>query len=198
MHGKVPDEFSKGWSADEKAAFGSLFDELGEALPEPPSGRLRGQLRRAIWSERVRDWGSKLSLAGMATALVVGMVLGRVLFVPPAPAPGPEPATPDLALETQLLSGSPVAARLAAIVNMRQAAQLPTEAAASLVALVRSPDTSVGMQLAALDALLAHTQDAQVFALLADLVDDNDRANPMVQARLREVVERPATQGTKT
>lgn len=188
----LPAEFREGLDGAEARVFDTLWDGLDEVLPEPPSGRLRRGLRRMILAERLRAWGSGLSMAGMATALVVGLVLGRLLFVP-VPPPTPDTPVPDLRLETQLLSGATTAARLGAIVNLREAQSLPGPAAAALAGLVANPDSSAGIQIAALEALLAHARQPEVQGLVIELLD-RPQGNPMVEALLREA-RAPETDG---
>lgn len=200
MTDKLPEDYRESLGPAEAEAFDALWAGLEDTGPEPPSARLRGRLRRMIWAERLREWGSGLSLAGMATALVVGLVLGRVLFVPAAPV---QEGPPDLRLETQLLSGATTAARLGAIVNLREAEQLPPDAAAALVGLVTSRDSSAGLQIAALEALLAHTRQPEVQAMVVTLLDQ-PAPNAMVEAMLREAggtapqADRTQNQGTST
>ncbi len=202
MNEKLPDAFREGLGDAEARAYDTLWDALDEALPEPPTARMRRRLRRTLRAERLREWTSGLSLAGMATALVVGLVLGRVLLAPNAPAQAPSVAA-DLRLETQLLSGATTAARLNAIVNLREAEALPSPAAAALAGLVTSRDSSAGIQIAALEALLAHARQSEVQALIVELVE-RPTTNPMVEAMLRDVAgrdeepNRGTTQGTTT
>ncbi len=179
---KAPDDFKQDADASTAEAIDALWDQLDDVLPEPPTRRMRGRLRRAIWLERLRHWNSGLSAAGMATALVVGLVLGRTLLAPAGPAASP----PDYRLETRLLAGSTLAARLEAVVNLREADRLPPEAASALARVVASGDSSTGLQLAALEALVRHRDQSEVSALLTGLLD-RAQANPMVEARLLEL-----------
>lgn len=183
MNGKAPDTFKNEADVATAEAIDALWDQLGDALPEPPSGRLRRGVRRTIWMERLRDLGTGLPLAGMATALVVGLVLGRVLFIPD---PATVPDAKDYRLETRVLSGSALSARLEAIVSLREAEALPPDAAAALARVVGSPDSSAGLQLAALEALVAHSRQDEVRLLLTGLLDQA-QDNVMVEARLQEI-----------
>ena len=183
MSEKAPEPFKTDADPATAEAMDALWDQLGDALPEPRSGAMRRRLKRSIWAERFRALGSGMPMAGMATALVVGLVLGRMLLAPEPLAP----ATPnDYRLETRVLTGSSLSARLEAIVNLREAESLPPEAALALAQLVSSTEVSAGLQLAALEALVAHGRQDSVRELLTGLLEQN-AGNAMVEARLLEL-----------
>lgn len=189
MNKSVPEEFRHAWPAAERKALESIWDALDEDLTDLPSARMRRRLRRLLWSERLRSMSGWLAPAGMAASLAVGLLIGRLMWLPT-----PADASPDFRLEAKVLVGDTTSARLEAIVNLRRAPGLPEHAVVSLASVVRSHEASTGVRLAALDALLTHAGQVDVQAQVIDLLQQQ-ADNPMLEARLREAS--PAGGGTQ-
>ena len=182
MNKQLPEDILSQARPEERAALEATWDALDSALPEPASRRMHRRFRRMIRRERFGRWSWIPKAAGMAAMLLIGAVLGQHFA-------SDGQSSPDLELEARMLATKTGSLQLQAIINLRKAeAHLPASAVDRLAELLESESATVGMRLAALDALAAHSDQPAVEAVLQRLRAKNGQ-NPMIEARLLEAHE---------
>ncbi len=179
MKHRFPDDVREQSSHEEAPALAAAWDALDQALPEPPSARMRRRFRRLVRRELVRSWSPALPWAGMAAMLLLGVAVGRFTATPAT-----EPL--DLPPEARLLSGAMTGLRLQAMISLRDAGtDLPADTIEQLGRVLANADANMGLRLAALDALLAHRDQPAVRSRLTQARSAIE-PNPMLEARLEE------------
>lgn len=179
MNNQLPDDILSQATPSERAALTAAWDAMDAALPVPDSGRMRRRFRRMIRRDLYGHWSRTLHWAGMAAMLLLGMVLGHQL------AAKNQPST-DLEFEARLLASTTSSLQLQAIVNLRNAeVDLPITAIDRLAQILDSDRATVGLRLAALDALVAH-RDQPTARVLLHRLHTRGGQNPLIEARLLE------------